>query len=54
MGEQSVELHLDHNNTFVVSSVHQLLVALQDSLAEQQKKTFSGAVALVSGADYKV
>lgn len=40
-------------STFVVSSVHQLLVPLQDSLAKQQKKTFSGAVALVSGADYK-
>lgn len=26
MGEQSVELHFGQNNTFVVSSVHQLLV----------------------------
>lgn len=50
----SLESSGGHNNTFVVSSVHQLLVPLQDSLAKQQKKTLSGAVALVSGADYKV
>lgn len=43
-----------HTSTFVVASVHQLLVSLQDPLAKQQEKTFSGAAALVSGADYKV
>lgn len=51
MGEQSAEPHF---GPFVVSSAHQLLLSLQDSLAKQQKDTFSGGVSVVSGADYKL
>lgn len=51
VGEQSAEPHF---GPFVVSSVHQLLLSLQDSLAKQQKDTFSGGVSVVSGADYKL